>query len=605
MKIDPSYTNLKNMFASQATYYVPKYQRAYAWENESIQDFLNDLQRSYIERLASRDSSHFFGGVLSIKHTVLGALNEHKYEIIDGQQRITTFTLTIRCLINMYEDLLTHSGIDATKASMINNRIDNLQKRFIKFTQEINLVEQDVNVFTVSKRDKEFYSELMKRNIINETPERYSHKNLLNSYKKINKFFKDNVLIDDDLTEILKRLQTFEFVIDKDFTLLHMVADNEKSAYRLFQVINDRGMSLTEGDLLRAKTLEVLENFPSIQDSVELIWDKLLSNAPNITSQYLTWIYTSYTGKDLKKSEIFDKFLDQFFPEYKEDIDQTKADNILATMKYLEKDFENCQRLTDGEWIYRVGQPITAWDRNRFEVLMNTLDHPLSMPLFIAASKLDDKKFSAIVQIVEKVFFRYILICKQHLGSLKSIYFKQIKDIRTNAGTYTLTDFKAKVNQLLENKANDVLFTANLKELEYDPDQSNKYLKFFLMTLEYHFPYYLQDLTRPTSKCLNKTNPYDFAGTSIEHIYPKNALAAEVDVQIEPLKNSIGNLALMDPQHNSDQRNKKFLDKKSEYASSSIEVLKYVSAHGNWTKTEVEDLEAKYIDLALKHFRAL
>ncbi len=604
MKIDPSYTNLRRMFASQATYYVPKYQRAYAWENDAIEDFLNDLKRSYTERLSSRDSSHFFGGILSIKHTVVGAVDEHKYEIIDGQQRITTFTLTIRCLIDMYKNLLSHTSVDLAIESMINNRIDNLQKRFVEFTQEINLEEQVVSVFSVSNRDNEFYSELMKGNIIDDTPTRYSHKNLLNGYKKITKFFSDNVLIDNNLTEILKRLQTFEFVIDVDFTLLHMVADNEKSAYRLFQVINDRGISLTEGDLLRAKTLEILESFPTIQNSVELIWDKLLASAPNITSKYLTWIYTSYTGTDLKKNEIFDKFLDQFFPEHKLTITKAEADSILRTMKELEKDFTNCQRLTYGEWIYTVKQPVTAWDRSRFELLMNTLDHDLSMPLFIAASKLNDQRFSEIVQLVEKVFFRYILICKQHLSSLKTIYFKQINAIRLNATTYTLNDFKVKINQLLNTKANDALFTANLKELEYNKDQSNKYLKFFLMTLEYHFPYYLQNTSRLETRCLNKTSPYDFAGISIEHIYPKNALTADKDPAIEPLKNSIGNLALMDPLHNSDQGNKKFLDKKSEYASSSIEVLKYVSEHTDWTITEVQDLQTKYIDLALKHFRA-
>jgi len=604
MKIDPSYTNLRRMFASQATYFVPKYQRAYAWENESLKDFLSDLKRCYNERSAERDSNHFFGGILSIKHTVTGAVDEHKYEIIDGQQRITTFTLTIRCIIDMYENLLTHTSIDDSKESMIKNRIKNLQERFIEFKQEINLDEQIVSVFTVSKRDKEFYSELMKGNILDETPSRHSHKNLLNGYKKINKFFSDNVLIDNELTGILKRLQTFEFVLDVDFTLLHMVSDSEKSAYRLFQVINDRGVSLTEGDLLRAKTLEILEDFSSVQTSVELIWDRMLSNTPNITSKYLTWIYTSYTGKDLKKSEIFDKFLDQFFPEHKNDIDQSRADNILETMKYLEKDFDNCKRLSEGEWIYSIKQPVTAWDRNRFEVLMSTLDHDLSMPLFISASKLEDKKFAAIVQLVEKVFFRYILICKQHVGSLKSIYFKQIRDIRSNLSAYVVDDFKTKVNQLIDSKANDALFTANLKELEYDKDKSVKYLKYFLMTLEYHFPYYLQDMTRLITKCLNKTNPYDFAGTSIEHIYPKNALTQDIDIQIEPIKNTIGNLALMDPLHNSEQGNDKFSDKKSEYASSSIEVLKHVSTHNSWTKSTVEDLEKKYIDLALKHFRA-
>lgn len=603
MKIEPSYTNLKKLFASQATYFVPRYQRAYAWGNEAITDFLNDLDQCYIKRIAEEDANHFFGGILSIKHTIPGAVDEHKYEVIDGQQRITTFTLTIRCLINVYEELLGNPGIDPQKESMINNRIDSLKTRFIEFTQEINLEEQIVKVFTSSKRDNEFYSELMKKNILDEAPERYSHKNLLNSYKKINKFFNEKVR-NKDLIDKLKILQTFEFVLDSDFTLLHMVSDSKKSAYRLFQVINDRGMSLAEGDLLRSKTLELLEEHSDIQSSVEIIWDRILSSDPNTTSKYLTWIYTSYTGKDLKKSEIFDTFLDQFFPEYKNPIERLNAETILTTMKNLDTDFKNCRRMSSGDWIYELKQPITVWDRNRFEVLMHNLNHDLAMPLFIASSKLTDKKFSEIVQLSEKIFFRYILICKQHLGSLKSIYFSQIKKIRSEAAAYNTTEFKTKINILIDSKANNIIFLTNLKELEYDKDETNKYLKYFLMTLEYHFPYYIQDVTRTSTKCLNKTSPFDFAGTSLEHIYPKNSLTADVDVDIEPIKNTIGNLALMDPIHNSDQGNDNFSDKKLAYTSSSIEVLKYVSTHDNWTKSKVEDLEAKYIDLALKHFRA-
>jgi uncharacterized protein with ParB-like and HNH nuclease domain len=600
MKIEPSYTNLKKLFASQATYYVPKYQRAYAWSDESIKDFLSDLDNCYENRLLDKDSNHFFGGILSIKHTVTGAVDEHKYEVIDGQQRITTFTLAVRCLINVYEDLL---GVDTTKDPMIEKRIENLKTRFIEFIQEINLEEQIVKVFTTSKRDNEFYSELMKRNVIDNNPDRYSHKNLLNSYKKINKFFNDKIR-DEILIDKLKILQTFEFVLDSDFTLLHMVSDSKKSAYRLFQVINDRGMSLTEGDLLRSKTLELIEDFPNIQSSVEIIWDRILSSDPNTTSKYLTWIYTSYTGKDLKKSELFDIFLDQFFPQHKNVVNQNAANEILSTMQALDNDFKNCRKMSSGEWIYEIKQPVTSWDRNRFEVLMHNLNHDLAMPLFIASSKLSDKNFSEVVQLSEKIFFRYILICKQHLNSLKTIYFSQIKKIRQDALSYTTDEFKIKINDLINSKANDTIFETNLKELEYNKDETNKYLKYFLMTLEYHFPYYLQDTTRTKTKCLNKTSPYDFAGTSIEHIYPKNALIADKDLLIEPLKNSIGNLTLMDPLHNSDQGNKKFLVKKSEYASSSIEVLKYVSGHPDWTITEVQDLQTKYINLALKHFRA-
>ncbi|WP_066155490.1 DUF262 domain-containing protein [Aliarcobacter cryaerophilus] len=603
MKIEPSYTNLKKLFASQATYYVPKYQRAYAWEDDSIKDYLNDLEDCYKKKIAEEDANHFFGGILSIKHTIAGAVDEHKYEVIDGQQRITTFTITMRCLINVYEKLLMDTNIDDDKKSMINKRIENLKVRFIEFTQEINLQEQKVKVFTTSNRDKNFYSELMKNNILEETPTIHSHRNLLNSYKKINKFFNDKVK-DIDLIEKLKVLQTFEFILDSDFTLLHMVSDSKKSAYRLFQVINDRGMSLTEGDLLRSKTLELLEDYEDIQSSVELIWDRILSNDPNTTSKYLTWIYSSYTGRDLKKSEIFDRFLEEFFPEHKNYIARENAESILSKMQKLDIDFKNCKKLSSGDWIYNFIPPVTSWDRNRFEVLINNLNHDLAMPLFIACSSLTDKKFSEVVQLSEKIFFRYILICKQHVNSLKAIYNAEIKKIRLNPSIYTTDEFKTKINNLIDTKANDTIFEANLKELEYNEQETNKYLKYFLMTLEYHFPYFLQDRTRQSTKCLNKTRPFDFISTSIEHIYPKNALEADIIEDIESIKNTIGNLALMDPLHNSDQGNKNFNLKRTEYSVSSIEVLKHVSEFTSWNKVTIKELEEKYIDLALKHFRA-
>lgn len=50
MKIDPAFTNVGNLFKSRAMYYVPKYQRAYAWESDSIADFTNDLLKCFKKR---------------------------------------------------------------------------------------------------------------------------------------------------------------------------------------------------------------------------------------------------------------------------------------------------------------------------------------------------------------------------------------------------------------------------------------------------------------------------------------------------------------------------------------------------------------------------
>jgi hypothetical protein len=112
-------------------------------------------------------------------------------------------------------------------------------------------------------------------------------------------------------------LEVIQHVIDQDFTVLHMVTRDKKDAFRLFQVINDRGTSLTEGDLLRAKTLEILEGFSSEQNSVEELWDKILSDHPNKTANYLHWIYESNKGKRSPQNALFDNFMMLFFRKIK------------------------------------------------------------------------------------------------------------------------------------------------------------------------------------------------------------------------------------------------------------------------------------------------
>ena len=65
-----------------------------------------------------------------------------------------------------------------------------------------------------------------------------------------------------------------EDILIEDFTVIHISTDSKTEAYRLFQVLNDRGISLTDGDLLRARTLELLDNgaFETQQTTAETEW---------------------------------------------------------------------------------------------------------------------------------------------------------------------------------------------------------------------------------------------------------------------------------------------------------------------------------------------
>ena len=70
---------------NKSHYVIPKYQREYAWDDTMILDLINDIE----------DKDKFLGII------ILDAVDDH-YEIIDGQQRITTCYMILVALYNAY-----------------------------------------------------------------------------------------------------------------------------------------------------------------------------------------------------------------------------------------------------------------------------------------------------------------------------------------------------------------------------------------------------------------------------------------------------------------------------------------------------------------------
>lgn len=159
MELDPAYTPVGGLFENKPMFFIPKYQRAYAWETESVKDFIKDLTNCFLKRKAKSPISHFFGGILSVEYRVQGVVRQHEYEIIDGQQRIATFTLLMASLVKFYKEMFTEAqGLgDTTIASILEGRIKDLSNRFIEFTQEIQRDFRTFEVLRLSKPDHQFY----------------------------------------------------------------------------------------------------------------------------------------------------------------------------------------------------------------------------------------------------------------------------------------------------------------------------------------------------------------------------------------------------------------------------------------------------------------
>jgi len=100
-----------------------------------IEDFAKDLDKCVQKRVAGTNLNHFFGGIVSVKKPVQGAVNQHSYELVDGQQRMATFTLLVGAMIKIYNELLRN----AISASDLVNKGNN-RKSDSRFKTEVHRI---------------------------------------------------------------------------------------------------------------------------------------------------------------------------------------------------------------------------------------------------------------------------------------------------------------------------------------------------------------------------------------------------------------------------------------------------------------------------------
>ena len=91
---DPQYWNLETTF--KQIYCVPVYQRPYSWDKEQVDVLLADLYQAYKE---DKNSGYYIGNIIVHDNNEKINGNIIKFEIVDGQQRITTLSLVLLALL--------------------------------------------------------------------------------------------------------------------------------------------------------------------------------------------------------------------------------------------------------------------------------------------------------------------------------------------------------------------------------------------------------------------------------------------------------------------------------------------------------------------------
>ncbi|WP_280139247.1 DUF262 domain-containing protein [Geodermatophilus dictyosporus] len=468
---------------------VPRYQRAYAWELDDVDDLCDDIEAV----VATQDGrgtlkgSHFFGTLVTVLVPETAASRSHYHEVVDGQQRLTTFCLFLRAIA-----MRATQEAESAKAEQ-----DRTAKSFSTLAQEtesfLRYNDFDVAAGTVSQQprlslslvDDPYFQDLLSKESL-DSASRDSHKRLLAAFNRLDERLIEPIATESTYKAKLKRLTAIRDSLLVRGYVIHVTSNDRASGYTLFSVLNNRGQDLTNADLLRNHTLEALNAFPKAQEKAARAWDRIAGSA-NVDA-FLRAYYPSVAGRRASQDKLFEDVRQLRFPKRPQIT--ADADDYVATVERLGAELDVYKSLMTGDWPF--ASPVASlWQRDRLRRLIISLRHELAIPLLLSASTAaDETGFADLVHMLELFAFRYKNICNAHATPAANAYYRAARAARTSHATrkpVSWKDLRADLRDLLNTRAGAAIFASQLDELSYEYQSDKTLLRELLTTIEdYH-----------------------------------------------------------------------------------------------------------------------
>jgi len=242
---------LVSIFSDNYRFVIPDYQRPYAWTTEQTGELLDDLLHAmeHVENV-SNASPYFLGSIVTIKNGL-----QPQAQIVDGQQRITTLTILL-CVLR--ELAFSESDVNDTHNYVY---APGRESAGIPGHYRLTVRERDRGFFQNNIQQMGKLCPLLERSPAN-LPD--SQRRMLENARYLyNDLFKRE--------EKLRKILT-QFLAQRCY-LVVVSASDQNSAYRIFSVLNDRGLDLSPTDILKADIIGALPE--SIRSRQTEIWEKI------------------------------------------------------------------------------------------------------------------------------------------------------------------------------------------------------------------------------------------------------------------------------------------------------------------------------------------
>ena len=510
---------LSKIFSDDFVFSIPAYQRPYAWTTEEARELLSDLLSPFEDSPKSITdlTPYFLGSIVLIKNESIP-----EADVVDGQQRLTTLTILLSIL---------RSLVDTITASEITTYI---------YQRGISIAgTEDRYRLQLRQKDKDFFRQYIQHEGGLDILFKLDSSLLSDSQRNIQA---NALCFFEVLKEKTEQLNQFVMYLVTRCFLVVVSTPDVDSSYRVFSVLNSRGLDLSVSDILKSEIIGAInesiqqEKYTKIweDEEVDLGRERFQELFSHIRMIYLKSKPKESVLKEIRKQilplQTSQDFIDNVLRPYSDALEIIKNKNYSASGK----DAETVNSLL--QWLNRI----------------DNVDWIAPAILYFKQNYHDSVKLKRFFVDLERLAAG-LFVRRADINERISRYGQLLTAIENGEDLYAPTS----PLQLTSNESNRIVQT-----LDGDLYNNKKISRYVLLRLD-------SDLTMEGVK-------YDTKVISIEHVLPQNPEKGSTWLTLFPndderLKflHSLGNLVLLSRRKNSEAQNYEFVRKRNEYFSNS------------------------------------
>ncbi len=517
-------------------YRVPRYQREYVWGEGNVQRLLDDIFDLY--DATGGDSEYFIGSIVTQQD------EDEQFDLIDGQQRITTLFVVLCAVRDRIRVLLAEVPPDLE--AQIYSAYTNADTAETEYRFRVTLQYSD------GQHLLESLGKMVTEDELHRIPRTTrSASNILDAYELSNSWFCEH------FKEDAVALKRFWLYLTRKVKLIRVKTGTLSDALRVFETINDRGVGLDAMDLL--KNLLFIQASPAQYDSLRDKWETLARRLYSCEKplRFLRYyLISDHAAQDLQANRVYEWI--------------NKQENAVV-LGYRTDPLGFVDRLLEASEAYAAfteGKTTSgALNQNLVSLRILAGSARQQLILLLAGRHLSSDAFDRLCKAVEDLFFIFI-VTRTPKNVFETSFAKWAPMLRRVKSTDELEAFL--VENVAPMKAQLApVFDLSLRRLgEISlPKYRRKYL---LAKIAQHIN--MQAYPGGVWDSLQTLMDRSY---EVEHVLPLVPRADTIDAfdrpeQIEEFKHRLGNLTLVEKPINASIANAAFSAKRVEYAKSNL-----------------------------------